>query len=105
MYDTDATQDRSAALRRGDDSQLDDGTARLYRVGRDEPLDVAITYAIASIEDVDPTDVEPPLHEVVDSEALERLFESATGDARARFRVGDYDVAVENGGREVLVVR
>lgn len=103
MHDTDANQNRSVPDRGADDGRAQHVSVHSYSVDRDEPLDVAITYAIASVEDVDPQHVEPPLHDVIDPEALERLFESATGDARARFSVGRYDVTVEQGGREVVI--
>lgn len=103
MHDTNPNPDRPAPRRTSGDGPRDAARVQHYTVDDDEPLDVAITYAIAALEGIDPEDVEPPLHDVVDPEALERLITSATGDARARFSVGGYDVTVANGGREVVV--
>lgn len=103
MHDTDTDPDRPAPRRSAGDGPRDAADVQHYTVDEDEPLDVAITYAIAALEGIDPRDVDPPLHDVVDPEALERLITSATGDARARFSVGRYDVTVADGGSEVVV--
>lgn len=101
MHDTD-TDPRQSRHSAADEPTGTPRTGR-YLVDEDESLDVAITYAIAAVEGIDPQDVHPPLHDVVDPEALERLFDSATGEARARFSLGPYVVAVEDGGRAVVV--
>lgn len=62
-------------------------------------LTLAIVGEVADREGVDPLDLEPPLHEVVDPDALEALFsDSIDGTARE-------DVAVEFDycGHRVLV--
>ncbi|WP_339103375.1 HalOD1 output domain-containing protein [Haloterrigena salinisoli] len=41
----------------------------------------SIVTQIAEIEGVDPTDLEPPLHAVVDPDALERLIDSSPTDS------------------------
>lgn len=102
MHETDAGPDRSRPGR-VEPVTTEHATGHRYDVDEDEPLDVAIAYAIGVVEGVDPQDVEPPLHDAVDPEALERIFESATGDTRARFVVGAYDVTVEDGGDAVVV--
>lgn len=48
-------------------------TAR-YDRSDDEPLSVAVVNAVATGSDVDATDLEP-LHEVIDTDALDRLFD------------------------------
>lgn len=103
MHDTDTNPDSPAPRRTAGNGPRDAAGVQHYAVDEDEPLDVAITYAIAALEGIDPQDVHPPLHDVVDPEALTRLITSATGDARARFSVGRYDVTVEDGGRAVVV--
>lgn len=43
-------------------------------------LSASIVSAIARLRGIDPVDVEPPLHSVVDTEALDSLFERAEND-------------------------
>lgn len=66
-----------------------------------------VVEAVAAADGVDPADLEPPLHAVVDSVALDRLFD-ATGDetpsrrGRVRFQYRGYDVTVHSSGRVEL---
>ena len=48
----------------------------------DEPLTVVVAEAVASARDVDVIDLEP-LHDVIDTDALERLFEPRVDGPRA----------------------
>ncbi|WP_265109854.1 HalOD1 output domain-containing protein [Halosolutus halophilus] len=62
---------------------------------------------IADAEGVAPADLEPPLNEVVDAAALDRLFEPVAADDSARrgrltFRYRGYDVTVHSNGRVEL---
>lgn len=45
-----------------------------------EPLSVAVVSAVATYNEVDATDLEP-LHEAVDTDALDRLFDHLPADA------------------------
>lgn len=62
---------------------------------------------IATADGVDPVDLDPPLHDVVDTGALDRLFESTRQDSQTRrgrvsFRYREHDVTVRANGRVVL---
>ena len=63
----------------------------------------AIVEAVAEAEDVDPLELETPLNDVVDPDALERLFGGAAvggprGGARITFPFEGCDVTVTHGG-------
>lgn len=74
----------------------------------------AVVRAIAAREGCRTTEVEPPLYEVIDPGALDRLFGPADGgiEAHVTFRYGGYrvvvpangDVAVEKPGDEESAV-
>jgi len=55
-----------------------------------------VVSAVARAEGVDPTDVEPPLFEAVDTEALERIFRDTSG--QLTFEYKDYVVTVSSDG-------
>lgn len=61
-----------------------------------------VIEAVAEAEGVDPTDVTPPLYDVMDPDALDRLFESANVDKQFVFSYNGHEVAVGDEG-EVLV--
>ena len=48
---------------------FDTVSTRRYTVGPDEPLDVAIVYAVAAMQGVEPTELDDPLHDTVDADA------------------------------------
>jgi len=62
-----------------------------------------IVSAVARAEDVDPTDVESPLFEVVDTETLERLFRDTRGELTVEYE--DYVVTVSSDGDVSLELR
>lgn len=55
-----------------------------------------VARALAAVKDVDPCMLDPPLYEVVDIEALERLVES--GATRIQFAYGPHEVSVDGDG-------
>jgi len=55
-----------------------------------------VVSAVARAEDVDPTDVEPPMFEAIDGDALDRLFRETTG--HVTFEYSDYEVTVTSEG-------
>ncbi|MFC6769890.1 HalOD1 output domain-containing protein [Natrinema soli] len=62
-----------------------------------------VLEAIADAEDVSPIALEPPLNDVVDPAALDRLFEPTDADDSVRgghvsFRYRGYDVIISSGG-------
>ncbi|MDQ2051342.1 HalOD1 output domain-containing protein [Natronolimnohabitans sp. A-GB9] len=64
---------------------------------------LGIVTRIASSEGVSPTDLEPPLHDVVDTDALDRLVaashEQSTGaDTAVKFTYHGYHVHVDGTG-------
>ncbi|NUB92422.1 hypothetical protein HTZ84_05415 [Haloterrigena sp. SYSU A558-1] len=58
----------------------------------------SIVTQIAEIEDVDPTDLEPPLHAVVDPDALERLIDSSRAALSISFPYRGHRVRVDGSG-------
>jgi hypothetical protein len=64
----------------------------------------AVARAVAAREGCRPTEVEPPLYEVIDPGALDRLFGPTDGGigARVTFRYGAYRIVVPANG-EVAV--
>lgn len=78
-------------------------STRRYTVAPEEPLDVAIVYAVAAKRGVEPTQLKRPLQEVVDADALRRLFESADESLRATILVDGHEVTVADGGGELVV--
>lgn len=75
---------------------------RRYVAGSDEPIDVAVIYAIANVAGIDPQDVDTTLYDAIDPDALEALLADADPDTRVGFELGAYDVVV-TGRREVIV--
>ncbi|UHQ97992.1 hypothetical protein HYG81_20390 (plasmid) [Natrinema zhouii] len=62
-----------------------------------------VLEAIADAEDVSPITLEPPLNDVVDPAALDRLFEPTAADDSVRsghvsFRYRGYDVTISSDG-------
>lgn len=69
-------------------------------------LTLAIVGEVADLEGADPLDLEPPLHEIVDPDALEALFaDSIDGtvreDVAVEFHYCGYRVLVDAGGVHV----
>ncbi|MFC7139875.1 HalOD1 output domain-containing protein [Halosimplex aquaticum] len=59
-----------------------------------------IVDAVAEAEDVEPVTLDPPLAEVVDPDAVERLVEDSTAsDLEVRFAYRGHDVVVDDSGR------
>ncbi|WP_121822015.1 HalOD1 output domain-containing protein [Halostella salina] len=61
-----------------------------------------VVESVARTEGVDPVDLQPPLNDVVDLDALDALFAPVGGvprtDGRVEFRYDDYLVAVDADG-------
>jgi hypothetical protein len=59
-----------------------------------------IVDAVAEAEGVEPVTLDPPLAEVVDPDAVERLVEGSTAsDLEVRFAYRGHDVVVDDSGR------
>lgn len=69
-----------------------------------QPLSQAVVEAVAGAEAVDPLDLEVPLYEAVDPDALDALFQSqdTTVEGNVRFRYYGYEVAVSGDGHVSL---
>jgi hypothetical protein len=61
------------------------------RVQNDRPTD-AVVQAVATVEGVEPVDLDVPLFSVVDPDALDRLFESPSDDLAVTFRYHGHDI-------------
>lgn len=89
---------------------LDGGVAEPRRIVRrrnddETPVSVTVIEALADARGVNPVDVERPLYDVVDPEALDRLFDRPGGDGidgRVVFSFDAHEVTVTASG-EVLV--
>lgn len=62
----------------------------------EEPLLVAVVEALAEAKGVSPTELDDPLYDAVDPEAVEALFDSSDQVERGRlvFTVDDYELTV-----------
>lgn len=101
-FDTDVSTERAQSPRAGLEGTRA-GYDYRYVAGSDEPLDVAIPYAVASAAGVDPVDLEPRLFQAIDPDALEALLAEARPGTRITFELGEYEVAV-TARREVYVI-
>ena len=54
----------------------------------------AVVRAVATVRGVDPTDLRTPLFEVIDPDALDRLFESPADDLTVSFQYHGHDVTL-----------
>lgn len=52
---------------------------RLTSGGPENRASVAVVSAVSSAVGIDPTDLDPPLYDVVDPDALDTLFQDETG--------------------------
>lgn len=62
------------------------------------PLTMDVVAAIAEHEGVDPMDLDPPLFEVVDPDALDNLFNEAASNGRVTFSYNGAAVTVTSEG-------
>jgi hypothetical protein len=60
---------------------------------------IEVPERIANREGADPSDLEPPLHDSVDLEALDTFLQSTRPDSAVRFDYRQYEVEVSNTGR------
>ncbi|WP_135806995.1 HalOD1 output domain-containing protein [Halorussus marinus] len=66
----------------------------------DDSVSQCVVEAVAEAEGVAPTELSPPLYEVVDPDALDRLFapRPAPSGGRVVFSYNDYEVIVDAAG-------
>lgn len=65
---------------------------------RQPPLSATVVAAIAEHEHVDPMDLDPPLFDVVDPDALDGLFNDTATNGRVTFTYRGADVTVTSEG-------
>ncbi|PCR89247.1 HalOD1 output domain-containing protein [Natrinema ejinorense] len=95
----------STANSPGDGSDSEPYTARYDWDGTDLPSS-SIVRTVAAVTGMEPADMRP-LYDVVDAEAVDRLFTRTRGRARPErlsFRFEDCDVTVHGDGRVVVAV-
>lgn len=64
-----------------------------------EPVSSTVVSAVADREGVDPRELEPRLHSVVDTDALNSFFDgNRGGDLRVEFQYAGYEITVRNPG-------
>jgi hypothetical protein len=56
-----------------------EGETVVREFGDDEPASVALIMAVSELRDVDPVSLTPPLHDVVDPDALDDFFDRLDG--------------------------
>lgn len=84
-------------------SEISIASDSLSTADRSETLSQAVVETVASAEGVDPLDLEVPLYDAVDPDALDALFQSGIAvDGRVEFEYYGYDVTVTDGGRVTL---
>lgn len=98
------TETDSGSVRKPIDSrEYEPMSSRRYTVDPEEPVDVAIVCAVAEAKDVEPTELDERLNDVVDADAFQRLFASGDDGLSATFFLDGYRVTVFDGGTELIV--
>jgi len=65
----------------------------------DDSVSQRVVETVAEAEGVPPTELSPPLYEVVDPDALDRLFAAPSrSDSRVVFSYKNYEVTVDGEG-------
>ena len=67
-------------------------------MSEETPVSLRIVRAVATREGIDPAELQPPLHDVVDTDALEALFADPERAGTVEFTYRGYDVVVESSG-------
>lgn len=84
------------------------GVPTQYEVTSSRQVSTQIIEAVADCEGVDPLDLQPPLYEVVDPEALEALFGSTVAGTERRGRIeftyAGYRITVAVAGERTITV-
>jgi len=70
-------------------------------------VSLKVVEKVASEKGVDPTKLQPPLHTVINTEALDRLFRSTSRSPRAggiiEFQYQNYKVRIDSSGKVEIV--
>lgn len=83
-----------------------DGDRLSRPIDPDERISTAVVMGVAEVLEVDPTTLTPPMHDVIDAEALDRLFDRSehTVGLRVEFELYGCRIAVD-GDRRLHVRR
>ncbi len=65
------------------------------RVRSNQPTD-AVVQAVATVEGVEPVDLDIPLFTVIDPDALDSLFESPSDDLGVTFRYHGHEIELDS---------
>jgi hypothetical protein len=79
-----------------------------WELSSERPLSESIVRAVADAKDIEPEAVADRIYDVVDPDALDRLFNAPSEDIKRQdaqlfFKLDDYEVIIQGG--ELLVVR
>ncbi|MDS0477048.1 HalOD1 output domain-containing protein [Natrinema sp. 1APR25-10V2] len=67
--------------------------------GEGEAVSLSVVQQVAARENVDPVELTPPLHDVIETDALDALFSTSDGsDGELVFRYLGYTVRVDSAG-------
>ena len=75
----------------------------IVRTARDESVSQTVVMAVAEATDADPLTLDPRLCEVIDPDALERLFERDQTEVQVEFTMADCRVSVRADGSVVVL--
>jgi hypothetical protein len=77
-------------------------TVEAYRTtqddGEQQSLSLAVVEALSEAQDVSPVEMEQPLYDVIDPDALDSLFTADDADGRLVFAISGYEVTVSASG-------
>jgi len=74
------------------------GSTPVHRTVKEGPVSLAVVEALAEAKDVSPVEVERPLYDAVDPDAIDRLFENGIDGGRVVFTASGYEVTVTGHG-------
>ncbi|MFB6151454.1 MAG: HalOD1 output domain-containing protein [Haloarculaceae archaeon] len=70
-----------------------------HEMGNDKSLSVSVVEALADCLGVPAVEIDQPLYEAVDPDALDRLFtDGGTGSAHVVFTASDHEITVTSSG-------
>ncbi|QLG47882.1 HalOD1 output domain-containing protein [Natrinema halophilum] len=66
-------------------------------------LSITVVELVAQEEGVSPTDLKPPLQEKIDTEALNLVIKSISGDGYVQFHYYGYEIRADGNGEVEIV--
>ena len=66
----------------------------IVRTAQDESVSQTVIMAVAEATDVDPIDLDPRISDVIDPDALDRLFDTGQSEMRVKFAMAGCQVIV-----------